>query len=140
MRYGTILIVEDDPALRQVIAKNLRARGHEASEASMSAEALEFVQQHRPDLLLLDISLPDETGWELLRELRERDIAVPTVIISAVRVTSARLDEFQPIAFLPKPFPMEALLRIVENGQAQEKSEMKAKEEESWQAPGHDRT
>ncbi|MFN8515929.1 MAG: response regulator [Chloroflexia bacterium] len=68
----------------------------------------------RPDLLLLDINLPDRTGWDVLRELRERGVVVPTVIVSAVRVSQSRLDEFRPLAYLPKPFPLEALLRIVD--------------------------
>jgi len=63
--------------------------------------------------MLLDINLPDRSGWDVLRELRERGIRVATVIVSAVRVSPARLDEFRPVAYLPKPFPLDALLRLV---------------------------
>jgi DNA-binding response OmpR family regulator len=62
---------------------------------------------------LLHINLPDQTGWEVLRELKRRGSAVPTIIISAVRVNQSRLDEFHPLAYLPKPFPLDALLRLV---------------------------
>jgi len=48
-----------------------------------------------------------------LRELHRLGIDVPTIVVSAVRVTQSRLDEFHPMAYLPKPFPLEALLRLV---------------------------
>ena len=44
---------------------------------------------------------------------KQRHIDVPTIVVSAVRVSQARLDEFHPMAYLPKPFPIEALLRLV---------------------------
>ena len=66
-----------------------------------------------PDLLLLDINLPDRTGWEVLRELKRRGRKVPTIVLSAVRVSQSRMDEFRPLAFLPKLFPIDALLRLV---------------------------
>ena len=73
--------------------------------------------------MLLDISLPDRTGWDVLRELRERGLVVPTIIVSAVRVGPSRLAEFRPLAYLPKPFPLEALLRLVGHEPAAEGGE-----------------
>ena len=49
----------------------------------------------------------------MLRELKRRGTDVPTIIVSAVRVSQSRLDEFHPLAYLPKPFPIDALLRLV---------------------------
>lgn len=112
--YQQIMIVEDEAALSKIIARNLTSRGHTVREVTTITEALQQIQQQQPDLLLLDLNLPDRSGWDLLRELRQSDIAIPTVIVSAVRVSQARLAEFQPLAYLPKPFPLEALLRIVE--------------------------
>ena len=65
--------------------------------------------------MLLDINLPDRSGWDVLRELREHGMQVPTVIVSAVRVSPARLEEFGPVGYLPKPFPLDALLRLVDS-------------------------
>lgn len=113
-RYHKILIVEDDETLRGLISRNLAARGHDVLEANTALEALNQLQAGSPDLLLLDINLPDQSGWQVLRQIDGKDI--PTVIISAVRVSQARLDEFKPLAYLPKPFPLDALLRIVDNG------------------------
>jgi DNA-binding response OmpR family regulator len=109
-----ILIVEDDETLRLIIARSLAARGHRITEAPTAAEAVKLAEKAQPDLLLLDINLPDRSGWDVLRELKAREINVPFIIISAVRVSPARLEEFRPLAYLPKPFPLEALLRLVE--------------------------
>lgn len=111
--YRRILIVEDEATLRRIIVRNLAGRGHLVREAATAAEGGGAVLAERPDLLLLDINLPDRSGWDLLRELGRRGVAVPTVVVSAVRVSPSRLAEFRPLAYLPKPFPIEALLRLV---------------------------
>jgi len=116
--YRRILVVEDEPTLRRVIARNLTRRGLMAVEVDSADGALRAVAAERPDLMLLDINLPDRTGWDVMRELRARGIEVPTIVVSAVRVSPDRLDEFQPLAYLPKPFLLEALLRLVLNGPA----------------------
>jgi len=118
-RYGTILVVEDEATLRQVITRNLEVRGHAVRGAETGTEALRHLGDWTPDLMLLDINLPDRSGWDVLRELREQGMQVPTVIVSAVRVSPARLEEFQPVGYLPKPFPLDALLRLVDSEEDQ---------------------
>jgi Response regulator containing CheY-like receiver, AAA-type ATPase, and DNA-binding domains len=115
-----VLLVEDEATLRGIIARNLVARGHTVTEADSARQALARLSEARPDLMLLDINLPDRSGWDILREMRSRGWDVPVVIISAVRVSPARLEEFRPLAFLPKPFPLEALLRVVEDARPKE--------------------
>ena len=86
-------------------------------------EAIAAASTEAPVLLLLDINLPDQTGWEILRTaLREGWLhpqnidgdgqKLPVIVLSAVRVGPGRLAEFHPLAYLPKPFPMDALLRL----------------------------
>ena len=113
-----VLLVEDEATLRSIIARNLAARGHTVAEADSAREALTRLSETRSDLMLLDINLPDRSGWDILREMHSRGWDVPVVIISAVRVSPARLEEFRPLAFLPKPFPLEALLRVVEDARS----------------------
>ena len=120
--YHKVLIVEDEAMLRSIIARNLSARGHEVAEAGTVSEARAYLASERPDLLLLDINLPDRTGWDILRYLKDQGEGdqIPVVIVSAVSLNPARLAEFRPLAYLPKPFPLSALTRIVAGEPAQE--------------------
>lgn len=111
-RGRRVLVVEDEVTLSRVIARNLTARGHEVTTAGSVLTAHEALDGREFDLMLLDIDLPDGTGWEVVRRLREQGRNLPFVVVSAVRVRPERLDEFQPLAYLPKPFPLDALLRI----------------------------
>lgn len=122
MQQAHILIIEDDNTLCDVLGRNLRARGHQVTMAHDVAGALDALKTWETNLILLDINLPDQTGWDLLRatisspEPRLRlsaDGRMPVVVLSAVRVSKRRLDEFRPLAYLSKPFPLEALLRLI---------------------------
>jgi DNA-binding response OmpR family regulator len=108
-----VVLVEDERTLRRVIALNLARRGVLVAETGTADEAVRAVQAQKPDLLLLDVNLPDRSGWDVLRDLQRQGIEVPTVVISAVRANPSRVAEFRPLAYLPKPFPLEALLRLV---------------------------
>jgi len=121
MPGAEILLVEDDEILCDVIGRNLRARGHSVSVAPDVQSALASLRAHDFDLIILDINLPDQTGWEVLREaLHEGTIhlheldgnKLPVVVLSAVQVSPRRLAEFRPLAYLPKPFPLDSLLRL----------------------------
>ena len=113
--YHSVVVVEDSEGLRRVIALNLARQGHRVREAATAAEAIQLLAEELPDLLLLDICLPDHSGWDVLREMARRGVRVPTIVISAVRVGPSRLAEFRPLAYLPKPFPLDSLLRLVGN-------------------------
>jgi DNA-binding response OmpR family regulator len=118
-----ILLVEDDEVLCHLIERNLQVRGHSVSIARDVQEALKLLHAHSFDLTFLDINLPDKTGWDILRIAQEEKVLrtqnldgtgqrLPVVVLSAVRVSSRRLAEFRPLAYLPKPFPMDALIRL----------------------------
>lgn len=110
-----ILIVEDEPHLRRSLVRSLVARGFAVSEATSGEAAVRTALAERPDLMLLDVNLPDATGWDVLRELRARGATIPAVVMSAVPPSPARVREFGPLGVLHKPFPVDALLRIVRN-------------------------
>ena len=108
-----VLVVEDDDSLRDLIRRNLVARGHQVRQAPDAAEALEALRQETPDLIILDINLPDATGWDILRIARPA-ASTAVIMLTAVPVSPKRLAEFRPVAYLPKPFPLDALMRLVE--------------------------
>jgi len=109
-----IVLVEDEGPLRMIIARNLQKRGYDVVEAETGAAALTALRARPPGLLLLDINLPDMTGWDVLRalptDLRRR---IPTIVLSAVAANPTRLSEFREVTFLHKPFPLDTLLRLV---------------------------
>jgi DNA-binding response OmpR family regulator len=118
-----ILLVEDDAVLRDLVERNLLARQHAVSSAEDAESALAHLRTNAFDLIILDINLPDQTGWEVLRtaqregylhtqQIDDKHSLLPVVVLSAVRVSPRRLAEFRPLAYLPKPFPMDALLRL----------------------------
>ena len=76
-----VLVVEDDEPLRRIIASNLLARGHAVRQASDASMALSALAEEQPDLLILDINLPDRTGWDVLREARLPDVSLNVVRI-----------------------------------------------------------
>ena len=112
-----VLLVEDDPRLGAVLERVLGRRGHAVRLVRFGAEARAALAHDLPDILVLDINLPDETGWDVLRWLRARDGRQPRVVVlTAAWPPRERLAELAPDAVLTKPFPIEALERLIERG------------------------
>jgi DNA-binding response OmpR family regulator len=109
----TVLLVEDEAPLRAIIARNLTARGYPLYAAASVEEATHVLWRHYPDVVVLDINLPDGTGWEILRWLRARDLHPAVIVYSAVPLSRKRVAELRPDAVLLKPFPMACLLDLV---------------------------
>ncbi len=109
-----ILLVEDEAALADVIARNLRARQRDVTMVETAEAALLSIASDWPDVVILDVNLPDLTGWEILRRLSDHDRErLHVVIISAAPIAQKRIDEFKPHRVLQKPFPIDALVRAV---------------------------
>ncbi|MBM9504663.1 response regulator transcription factor [Actinacidiphila acididurans] len=72
---ATVLIVEDEPGIADILRITLKYNGFTVHSASTAREALAAAREHRPDLVLLDVMLPDGTGWEVCRALREERAA-----------------------------------------------------------------
>ena len=109
----TVLLVEDEPALRTIIARNLTQRGHRLISVDSVGDAITEMTTRLPEVVLLDINLPDGTGWEVLRWLRAVKHTVAVIVYSVVPPSQKRLAEFQPDAVLMKPFPMDSLVELI---------------------------
>jgi two-component system KDP operon response regulator KdpE len=108
---GTVLVVEDEPAVAEVVATALRARGYDVEVAATGREALELASLAEPDVVLLDLWLPDIDGIEVCHQLR-RWFANPILVVTAdgdedrkVTALDAGADDY-----LTKPFSMRELL------------------------------
>jgi DNA-binding response OmpR family regulator len=107
-----VLIVEDEPALLRALRINLRARGYDVGVASAGREALAQARQRPPDVVVLDLGLPDVDGLMLLRRLRDQQIATPVLILTARGELSDRVAGLDAGAddYLQKPFAFPELL------------------------------
>ena len=112
---GPILLVEDDHTLAGLLAQQLQAHGYAVETAgSAEAAAQKLASGVRPSIVLLDINLPGDSGWGLLRRgpLAEPG-APPVIVMSAVPVSPRRLQEFHIAGYLPKPFSVQVLTDCV---------------------------
>lgn len=79
----SVLIVEDEPSIADILEITLRFHGFQAITAATKARAIELARAHQPDLVLLDVMLPDGTGWDVCRELRAGNADVAVVFLTA---------------------------------------------------------
>jgi two-component system KDP operon response regulator KdpE len=105
-----LLLVEDDDETRRAVARALRGRGHRLDEAASAAEAQHHWDAHRPDLVLLDLGLPDTEGTTVIRRIR-REAATPILVLSARERERDRVEALDLGAddYLTKPFGMREL-------------------------------
>jgi len=109
-----VLVVEDDSSLRRVIRAGLEADGLEVIEVDGCAAALKAVEGDDIAGVILDLKLPDGSGWGVLRTLRSSPLRqLPVVIISAEPPDVARIDALHPQGYLRKPFDVRALVSQV---------------------------
>lgn len=112
-----ILVVEDEPDLADLVAFNLEQEGYEVGTAGSGATALSMARARTPDLVVLDVMLPDISGIEVCRQLRASKATreVPVIVLTAKDEEGDRVAGFEAGAddYVVKPFsPRELLLRI----------------------------
>jgi two-component system KDP operon response regulator KdpE len=108
---ATILIVEDEPPIRRLLRTTLGAHDYRTVEATTGAEALSALRHHRPDLVLLDLGLPDIDGQALIARIREHS-PVPIVVLSSRGEEEAKVAALDAGAddYVTKPFGAEELM------------------------------
>ncbi len=106
-----VLVVDDEPPIRKLLRMGLATQGYDILDAPSGKVALELIGQ-KPDLIILDLGLPDVDGLELLRIMREKNEGVPIVVLSSRGEESAKVRALDLGAddYVTKPFGMEELL------------------------------
>ncbi len=113
----TVLVVDDEADLRELIVMNLQREGCETLEAETGLKALEMARKHEPDAIVLDLMLPEMDGMTVIRELRKdsRTLRIPVVMLTAKGTVADRIAGLQLGAedYVAKPFsPKELVLRV----------------------------
>ena len=110
-KQTTILAVDDEPRLLKLVAFNLAAEGFAALTTTDGRHVLELVKTHSPDLVLLDLTMPEMDGFTLCQSIRQCS-AVPIIILTARGQDQDKVRGFELGAddYLTKPFSVEELL------------------------------
>lgn len=111
-----ILLVEDEKLLRWALTEQLKRAGHEVHDAASLAEASSYLGKHQPDVLLLDISLPDGNGLDFYEQNQERLEDTVAIVMTAVGAVeeAVRAMKLGALDFLNKPVDNDDLVRLIE--------------------------
>jgi CheY-like chemotaxis protein len=113
-RSAFVLVVDDDPDVLASLCDALGSEGYEVRGARDGIEALEAIEERRPDLIVTDLMMPTMTGFELLAALHDNPelASIPTLIITAARGAEAQR-QVPGTLVLPKPLDLDRLLRAI---------------------------
>jgi excisionase family DNA binding protein len=109
----SILVVDDDAGLREFIRVNLESEGYSVREAASASEGLAALDEEPPDLILLDVLMPQMDGWEMLSRVQERHgvDAIQVIMYSGTVEEAGKAEERGAQAFIGKPFDPGKLLQ-----------------------------
>jgi len=107
-----LLVVDDEPSIRELLTASLRFAGFDVVAAADGAEALRLAEQHRPDLVVLDVMMPDMDGFTVTRKLRERGREMPVLFLTARDETSDKVTGLTVGGddYVTKPFSLEEVV------------------------------
>jgi two-component system KDP operon response regulator KdpE len=110
-KRAIILVVDDEPAIRRLLRTSLVGQGYEVVEAEDGASALAAVAREKPDLVILDLGLPDLSGIEVIRDLRQRS-ALPIIVLSVRDDERGKVEALDGGAddYVTKPFGVDELV------------------------------
>lgn len=116
MPFPSILLVDDDDSLAALLGSRLRREGYDVRACSDALCAEEALKSQTFDIILLDVMLPDRSGFDFCAELRDRNIQTPVLMLSACNGLSDRIAGLKIGAddYLPKPFEVAELLARIE--------------------------
>jgi len=111
----TIIVIEDEPQLRHVLRMTLEANGFRCVESDSARQGLRDAENHRPDLVLVDLGLPDRDGIEVIRGVRQWATVLPMIVLSARSRETDKIAALDAGAddYVTKPFTVGELLARV---------------------------
>jgi DNA-binding response OmpR family regulator len=113
-----VLVIDDDLPLRGMLAAALRQHGFQVLLAGDGAEGQRALTIHNPDVVLLDLAMPDVNGWDFLQRLQETGHLgrIPIIVVSAhLHVDPQAILQMGVKAILPKPFNLPELIDVIEH-------------------------
>jgi len=128
---GNILLVDDDPNVVEILSESLRNKGYSTVSAFDGEEALRAYDEHRPDLVVLDVVLPKKDGFAVCDEIRARDIHhdVPVIMVSANAINDSMVRGLRSGAqdYIKKPFSVKEIVAKIDNqlSQAQRRRDLR---------------
>ncbi len=122
-RAAKILVVDDTPALLDVVRKCLESEGYVVITCLESRHAMRLAREERPDVVMLDVVMPEVSGWDVLAELRADPAFrnTPVIVCTAYvaealgRIVELQRGPDQHVGLLPKPFELDELYEVVES-------------------------
>jgi len=112
-----VLVADDEPSTRALVAQHLRTRGYMVVEASDGDEALELAYEHLPHVMVLDVMMPGMSGWEVCRRIRETVSLAHTGVVMLTGIGEALNEMTSPLygadAYIDKPFEFSVLDRTI---------------------------
>jgi CheY-like chemotaxis protein len=111
---GHVLIVDDEPGIRDFLHAVLVSEGYSVAVARDGREALDRVAERLPDVVLLDLAMPVMDGWHFQACLRELRLEVPLIFMSAGYDAEEQARRYQAAGYLSKPFAVEDMLATVQ--------------------------
>jgi two-component system KDP operon response regulator KdpE len=112
-RKRCVLVVDDEPKLLRFVAIALKLHGYEVVTTTSGLETLDLVDSAKPDIVLLDVVMPDIDGFEVLKELRT-STDLPVIVFSASHGNRENAVQLGASDFIPKPFKAAELIGIIE--------------------------
>ncbi|APZ44202.1 response regulator [Acidihalobacter ferrooxydans] len=111
-----LLLAEDDLRNRDMLSRRLRRRGLDVIEAVDGLEAVSAAQQSSPDIILMDLAMPNMNGWDAIERIRSHDVSTPIIVLTAHSLNGerARALSLGAQAYLTKPVDFDALLDTLE--------------------------
>src|SRR5437588_4633880 len=108
-----VVVADDDGAIRELVTEGLIEAGYLVDVAADGEEALRRIEQHVPDVLLLDMRMPRLSGWEVAHALRERAVRVPIVVMTSAISARGWAEEIGAAGYLGKPFDLDDLIAVI---------------------------